>query len=332
MTARMRAAWYERNGPAEDVLVVGECDMPQIGDGDVLVRIESSGVNPSDVKSRAGRPLAFDRIIPHSDGAGTITQVGSKVSSARIGQRVWIWNGQWRRPMGTCAEFIAVPEAQAVALPDHISFDAGACLGIPALTAWQAIDYLGDIHGQKILVIGAANAVGAYCTQMAALKGAHVIGTVGNSQKAQLAKDLGAADVINYKLQSTSDEIARITDGQGVDAMIDMDFSTLDPLIASGALKRHGTIACYGSNGMGQVSFDFRTWLYYSINLRLFLVYDLTLEQRHAALSGLTELLTRDKLKHQIGARFSLQEVAKAHQAVQSGSYMGNVIVTPATK
>ncbi|MFO7746473.1 MAG: alcohol dehydrogenase catalytic domain-containing protein, partial [Orrella sp.] len=105
----MQAAWYEQNGAATDVLKVGEWPTPTPGPDEVLVRVHSSGVNPSDVKSRAGRPPIAPKIIPHSDGAGIIEAVGSGVASTRVGQRVWLWNGQWQRAMGTCATHIALP-------------------------------------------------------------------------------------------------------------------------------------------------------------------------------------------------------------------------------
>lgn len=324
----MKAVWYERNGPASEVLTLGDWPPPDPARGEVLVRVVCSGVNPSDVKSRAGRPLAFHRIIPHSDGSGIIEAVGDGVSPERIGQRVWLWNGQWQRAMGTCAQYIALPQNQAVPLPDHVSFEAGACLGIPALTAWQAIEYCSDLVGKTLLVVGAANAVGSYCVQMAKLKGARVIGTVGSQQKADLALALGADAVINYKSESVVNAIQRLTAGDGVDAIIDMDFSKLDDLVSGGALKSHGLVVCYGSNEMAKVSFEFKNWLYRSITLKLFLVYDLTSEQREAALVGLSKMLELGQLKHQIGEKFNLEQTAQAHEAVQHGQF-GNVIVTP---
>jgi NADPH:quinone reductase len=173
----MKAAWYEKNGEARDVLVVGDMETPKPAAGEVLVRLHTSGVNPSDVKSRKGRPLIAPRIVPHSDGAGTIDAVGDGVDEARIGERVWVWNGQWKRPSGTAAEYIALPQDQAVRLPAGIDFATGACLGIPALTALHAVSLHGDIAGKTLLVTGAAAAVGHYATQMAKLRGARVIGT-----------------------------------------------------------------------------------------------------------------------------------------------------------
>lgn len=323
----MQAISYNRNGHAHDVLTLGQWDTPAPGDGEVRVRIHTSGVNPSDVKSRAGRPPAFERIIPHSDGAGVIDAVGAGVDARRVGERVWLWNGQWQRAMGTCAQYIVVPADQAVLLPDHVSFEAGACLGIPALTAWQAVAHAGDIDGKTVLVIGAANAVGAYCVQMAKRRGARVIGTVGNPQKAELAKALGADHTIDYKQTDYLDRLIDLVGADGIDVIIDMDFSNVSTFVTANLLKSHGTIVCYGSNDMTDVTFDFKNWLYKSITLKLFLVYDLTPAQRTSAIEGLCALLQANALQHDIGARFSLAETAIAHETVEQGAVLGNVVI-----
>src|SRR4249919_609484 len=141
----MRAAWYEKNGAAAEVLQVGEVETPQPGPGEVRIKLKTSGVNPSDVKNRAGatRKIAFPRVIPHSDGAGEIDAVGAGVSASRVGERVWVWNGQWQRPFGTAAEFIVLPAEQVVHLPDNVSFEQGATFGIPAMTAYHATELAG---------------------------------------------------------------------------------------------------------------------------------------------------------------------------------------------
>jgi NADPH2:quinone reductase len=323
----MKAAWYERNGPAREVLIVGDWETPQPGVGEVLVKLHASGVNPSDFKSRMARPLSAPRIIPHSDGAGVIEAVGAQVDPKRIGERVWIWNGQWQRPMGTCAEYIAVPAEQAVKLPENTSFEAGACLGIPALTAFQAVELAGDLEGKTVLITGAANGVGAYCVQMAKVKGATVIGTVGRADKAAFAQSIGVDQVIDYKTESVTDRVKALTQGQGVDAIIDMDFSSIDGLVCGGALKSHGTVVCYGSNDMSQASFTFRTWLYLNVTLKLFLVYDLTAVERLHCVAGVTRLLDTGRLTHQVGLRFKLQDIVQAHEAVEQGLALGNVVV-----
>lgn len=323
----MRATWYSKNGEAGDVLHVGELPTPEPGSGEVRVQLRVSGVNPSDVKSRLGRPVTSELIVPHSDGAGVIDKVGTGVSGARVGERVWIWNGQWQRPMGTAARYIALPQEQAVRLPDNTDFDAGACLGIPALTALQAIRLAGDLRGKTVLVIGASSCVGYYAAQLACLKGAHVIGTVGSPEKAAYVRNIGVEDTINYKTEPIAERIKQLTGGRGVDAVIDMDFSTTEKLVAEGAIASHGRIVCYGSN-MGEVAISFRAWLYHSISLHFFLVYDLLPNDRRFAIEQLTALLSQGRLTHNIGKHFALDAIVQAHEAVESGKTLGNVLVS----
>lgn len=323
----MRATWYSKNGDARDVLVTGELPTPTPAAGEVRVRLATSGVNPSDVKARRTRPLGSERIVPHSDGAGVIDAVGEGVSPRRVGERVWIWNGQWQRPMGTAAEFIVLPEAQAVTLPDSTDFAAGACLGIPAMTAFQAIRLLGDMAGKSVLVIGASSAVGHYAAQLAVMQGAKVIGTVGSPDKARHALAAGVETTIDYKTESVPERVKQLTAGRGVDAIVDMDFSTTVQLLGSGALAPHGTLVSYGSNAYGDIAIPFRALLWNSSSLRFFLVYDLAPPDRRAAIDGLSQLLARGQLSHAIGPRFGFNEVAAAHEAVEAGSSIGNVIV-----
>lgn len=323
----MRAAWYAKNGEARAVLMVGELPTPAPAPGEVRVKLATSGVNPSDVKSRSGRPLGGGRIVPHSDGAGIIDAVGEGVSPSRVGERVWIWNGQWQRPMGTAAEYIALPEQQAVLLPNSIDFAAGACLGIPAMTAFQAVQLLGDLAGKTVLVIGASSAVGHYAAQLAVMGGADVIGTVGSADKALHARAAGVKTTINYKTESVAERVSELTAGHGVDAIVDMDFSTSVALLGSGGLAPHGTLVCYGSNDYGDIRVPFRGLLWNSLNLRFFLVYDLVPSDRRAVIEGLNHVLARGRLMHTIGARFALHEIATAHEAVERGSSIGNVVV-----
>ncbi len=323
----MQAAWYTKNGESREVLVIGDLPPPTPGPGEVLVRLATSGVNPSDVKSRRSRPLISDRIVPHSDGAGVIEAVGADVSAARVGERVWIWNGQWQRPSGTAAEYIALPAAQAVRLPDGTDFAAGACLGIPAMTAYQANRLLGEVAGKTILVIGASSSVGHYAAQIASTHGATVIGTVGSAQKAEHALAAGVKATINYKEESVAQRVHDLTGGRGVDGIVDMDFSTTAQLLSNNVLAPHGTLVCYGSNAYGETPVPFRELLFSSLSLRFFLVYDLTPQDRQDAISGLTSLLEDGKLSHTIGARFALEEIAQAHEAVEGGKLVGNVIL-----
>lgn len=215
----MKAAWYERNGPARDVLTVGTMPDPVPGVGEVRVRMIASGVNPSDWKSRSGsRPMIAPRVIPHSDGAGVIDQVGPGAPSERLGQRVWVWNGQWNRAFGTAAEFIVLPAMQAAPLPSNVSFEEGACLGIPALTAYRAVTIDGSIKGQAVLVTGGAGAVGSYAIQFAQLLGAaKIFATVSSPEKAKHALASGADVAIDYKTEDVAARVKQLTGGDGVD-------------------------------------------------------------------------------------------------------------------
>jgi len=326
----MQAAWYARNGKAQDVLESGQLPTPEPAPGEVRVRLATSGVNPSDVKSRAGsRPVPPGTIIvPHSDGAGVIDKVGEGVPAGRVGERVWIWNGQWQRAFGTCAEFIALPSEQAVPLPDAVSFEAGACLGIPALTALHAVERLGDIAGKNVLVTGAASGVGYYAAQMARLKGARVIGTIGSAKKAGPLAEVGIDDLIYYKTESTADRILEMTGGAGVDGVVDLDFSTTSRLVAAGAVARHGVFVCYGSNERGAIPVEFGSWLPRSISLVFFLVYDLRPAERRQAVASLNALLAQGRLTHLLAPAYPLGDIVAAHQAVESGQVLGNVVVT----
>jgi len=217
----MHVVTYDRFGPAAEVLHLGQMDLPTLGADEVRVALHRSGVNPSDVKSRAGtRPgvtkPAFDRIIPHSDGAGVIEAVGSNIDPARIGARVWIWNGQWQRPFGTAASHITLPSDQAVDLPDAVDFDAAASLGIPGLTAAQAAFGAGDVAGQTILVQGGSGTVSYLAVQLAKWGGARVIATA-SPRDFDRVRDAGADVVLDYGAEDLSDQILAATSGAFVD-------------------------------------------------------------------------------------------------------------------
>ncbi len=321
----MRAAWYLKNGEAKDVMLLGDLPKPQAAAGEVLVRLATSGVNPSDVKSRRARPLT-EMIVPHSDGAGVIEAVGAGVPGSRIGERVWIWNGQWGRAMGTAAEYIALPSAQAVLLPEPVDFAAGACFGIPALTALQAVHLAGEFKDQQVLVTGASSAVGHYVTQLVTLAGGQVIGTVGSPAKARHAQAAGMKEAIFYKTESVADRVKALTAGRGVPVIIDMDFASTGKLLTEGALAPHGRVICFGSNAP-DITLNFRALLFPSLSLKFFLVYDLTPADRQTAQARLNELLQTQQLQHAISRRFALADIVAAHEAVEAGQDIGNVVV-----
>lgn len=321
----MKAAWYTKNGTARDVLVVGELPTPEPGPGEVLVKIYRSGINPSDVKSRKSRLVNAELIVPHSDGGGVIHSVGEGVAQERVGQRVWLWNCQWQRPMGTAAEFIALPQSQAVALPPGVDFEVAACLGIPVLTALQAVHLAGSLKGKTVLVTGAGNVVGNYVTQLAVLGGATVIGTAGSAHRKSHASEGGAAHVLDYKTEAIAQRIKQITADYGVDGIIDMDFASTAGLLGQGVLKAHGTLVTYGSNSVGAIPVDFRAMLFSSFGIKAFLVYDLKDADREIITAELTAMLESNSLVHKIGATFSLDEIALAHEAVENGATIGSV-------
>ncbi len=328
----MRAAFYERNGTARDVLRVGELETPRAGPGEVRVKLAASGVNPSDVKSRLGstRKIAFPRVIPHSDGAGVIDEVGDGVPTSRIGQRVWVWNGQWKRPFGTAAESIVLPAAQAVPLPENVSFEAGACLGIPAMTAVHAVALARAQRGMCLLVSGGAGAVSQYLIQFAKAKGASVITTISSPQKAKAAQEAGADHTIDYKRENVGERVMEFTNKRGVDAVIEMDLTANAKLIPN-VLRPKGTVIVYGTGVYGtgpEAALPAAFCLVNSVRLQFFLVYELDTAEREQAIAGISSALKEEKLLNRVAQPiFPLADAASAHEAVEQGT-LGNVIIT----
>jgi NADPH2:quinone reductase len=324
----MLAAYYTRQGPARDVLQFGEQPTPELGGGEVLVRLRTSGVNPSDWKVRRGgfnRPLIGPLIIPHSDGAGDIEAIGRNVSQSRIGERVWIWNGQWKRPFGTAAQFISIASEQAVRLPPHIDYSAGACLGIPALTAVQAVRLARLTPGSTVLISGGAGAVAHYAIQIAKVRGARVFTTVSGDTKATHARAAGADEIINYRTENVADRIRLLTDGVGVDAVIEVDLTANAKLLPA-ILRQHGIIVVYGLNSP-EVAVPALWMLQNSTALRFFLVYELSAQDRVESLAELNRLLENDHLIHAVGRRLPLDDVIEAHECLERGDIIGNMIL-----
>jgi NADPH2:quinone reductase len=323
----MRAVWYEKNGAAADVLRVDEMETPRPGPGEVRVRLATSGVNPSDVKSRAGsaRKIAFPRVIPHSDGAGEIDLVGEGVPRARIGERVWTWNAQWKRAFGTAAEYVTLPSAQAVPLPAHVDFAAGACLGIPALTAWHALALADARAGTTLLIAGGAGAVAHYAIQFAKARGATVITTISSTAKAEVARAAGADHVVDYIRENVGERVAAITGKAGVDAVIELDLAANAGLIPA-VLRPKGTVVVYGT-GRPEVQIPASFCLVNSIRLRFMLVYELTADERDRAIADITRMLAANALVHNVAARLPLADIVAAHQMVEQGKAIGNVVM-----
>ncbi|MEO8654187.1 MAG: NADPH:quinone reductase [Ramlibacter sp.] len=325
----MQAAFYEATGPARDVLQVGPIERPDPGPGEVRVRVVCSGVNPSDVKSRAGlrsKTLPYPRIVPHSDGAGVVDAVGEGVTTLRAGERVWLWNAAWKRAWGTAAEYVVLPARQAVALAEATSFAAGACLGIPALTAYHAAAVDGGVAGKTVLVAGGAGAVGHYAVQCARLLGARqVLATVSSPAKAQLALQAGADLAIDYRSDEVVAAVRAATNGQGVDRVIEVDIAANAALDLQ-LLRQGGNLVVYGS-GAGEFKLPFFPLIVQHVGLRFFIVYELAEADRAQASAHLGAWMRRGELRHNVAAHFPLARIAQAHEMVESGRAMGNVVV-----
>lgn len=329
----MKAAYYDRFGPAREVLTIGELATPAPGPGEVLVRVRASGVNPSDVKLRAGkRPggvaaeMPFPRIVPHSDGAGVIEAVGLGVDAAMIGTRVWLWNAQWGRAFGSGAEYVALPSEQAVPLPEATSFVEGACGGIPMTTACHCVFGDGDVTGKTVLVTGAAGAVGRYAVQMAKLGGATVLATVSGPEKAAEAEAAGADHILNYRSEDVASRVMAITGGAGVDRIVEVEFGGNLP-VSNQIIAPNGVIAAYASMAAPEPALPFYQLMFRNVTLRMVVVYQLSIEARTAVIERLTPMLTAGALSHKIAATYPLADTAAAHEAVEAGDKIGAVVV-----
>jgi NADPH2:quinone reductase len=324
----MRAATYTELGPAADVLHVGEADTPEPGRGEIRVKIHTSGVNPSDWKARLrGRSgvIPFARITPHSDGAGIVDAVGEGVDDARIGQRVWIMNGQWKRPFGTAAEYIVQAEKYAIALPDGVDFAAAACFGIPFLTAQRAVTFDGDVSGQTLLIAGGAGAVGHHAIQIAKYKGARVLSTVSSPEKADYVRAAGADEAIDYRAEDVAARVEELTDGRGADRIIELNLSANAPLYGR-ILAPGGTAIVYGTDAP-VAEIPAGAFIPRGAALKWFIVYELADHERDAGVADLGRMIADGALTTTIAARFPLDDIAAAHEMVEAAQHMGNVIL-----
>ncbi len=323
----MRASWHEDFGTAKDVIKVGELDTPVPQVGEVLVKVAYSGINPVDVKRRAGGrgTMTDDRVVPHFDGTGVIETVGAGVDNGRVGERVWLYEAQWQSPLGTAAEYVTVPAHLAVPLPDNIGFDEGACLGIPALTAHRCVFGDGPVKDKTVLVTGGAGAVGNYAVQFARLGGATVITTVSSDEKAKLAAKAGAAHIVNYRAENVAKTIDRMTDGAGVDRIVEVEFGgNLDTSVT--VLKTNGVIATYASDAVKEPQVPFYQLLYKNIVVRHELVFIMPDEAKSLAVSDIGKWLSDGRLQHHMGAHFALEHTAAAHEAVEAGA-QGKILI-----
>ena len=324
----MRAAWYSRFGAAAEVLETGIIDDPEVGDGEVLVRVSVSGVNPVDVKRRrGGRGSEMDssRVIPHFDGAGVIEAVGNGVDRARVGERVWVYEAQWGTSNGSAAEYVSVPAERAAPLPEGTDFATGACLGIPAITAHRSVFADGPVDGRTVLVTGGAGAVGRYAIQFANLGGARVLTTVSSEAKAELALSAGAEEAINYKTEDVGSRVMELTAGEGVDRIVEVELGG-NLATSLKVIKVNGAIAAYASEASPEPTLPFYLSLYKSMLIRHLLVFQVPDEDKAHAVADINRWMAEGRLSHNIGQHYPLAEIVAAHEAVEAGA-VGKVLV-----
>jgi NADPH:quinone reductase-like Zn-dependent oxidoreductase len=326
----MKAAWFDSFGKADDVLTIGDQPTPTASVGDVLVRLYTSGVNPSDVKKRAGsfpNLLENGGVIPHSDGAGVVMAVGDGVSVDRIGERVWVYEGQYGRSLGTAAQYIALDECRAVTLADNTSFNIGACLGIPAMTAHRCVFADGDVAGKTILVTGGAGRVGHYAIQWANQAGATVIATASNNDDRDHCLQLGASAVVNHREPGWSNQVLDLTGGVKLDRVIDVEFGENLPEVLE-CIATNGVIASYSSNQVKEPKLPFLRMMYMDLTLRMVIVYAMPESAKTEAIKDIAFALEHDTLQHRIAHVVPLDKVAHAHELVEQGGFGGSVIVS----
>ena len=327
----MHAIVYRRFGPASQVLTLEECPTPLPQDGEVLVKIKFSGANPSDVKSRAGiRPGVtkppYDMVIPHSDGSGTIEAVGAGVDENRVGQRVWIWNGQWGRALGTAAEYIALPADQAVEMPSAMGFESGATLGIPGLTAAHCVFGGGDVKDQTVLISGGAGSVAHNAIQLAKWGGANVIATASPGSFDRV-EEAGADHVLDYSAPDLAKQISAISP-KGIDRAVEVEFGPNAELLGR-VMRPSGTIAAYGSALEMNPVFPFGPYLFKAITIDIVLVYILEPAQRSLAIAKLHDAFADGALSPAIHDVYPLQDCIRAHEQIERGGRSGAVLLAP---
>lgn len=325
----MKAVWYDRTGPAREVLQFGDRPTPQPGQGQALVRIRASGVNPSDVGMRGGAtgPMAYPRITPNSDGAGVVEAVGPGVDGAWVGKRVWFYNGQRNgRAFGSAAEYIELDLDLLTELPPQVSFAQGATLGIPCMTAHRSLFLAGPVQGCTILVTGGAGAVGHYAVQLAKWAGATVIATVSSQAKAQRARDGGADHVIDYRTEDVALRAREITGGLGVDHIVDVDFG--GNLAASLAcVAQNGSIAYYATRGAANPAVPVGALM--RLNLSVTGVYLPVSPHaaRKRAQADIARWIATGSRILSVAGTYPLEDCAGAHEQVEAGGKVGTVVV-----
>ena len=327
----MRAVWYERTGPAREVLQFGERPLAEPAPGEVRVKLAASGVNPADIYRRAGTNWAneFPLIIPNSDGAGVVEALGAGVDPALLGQRVWLYNAQRGRPFGTAAEFTCVPAECIHPLPAAIDFATGACLGIPAMTAHRCLFADGPVRGLRVLVSGGGGAVGNYAIQLARWGGAAWVGaTASGGWKTADAEAAGTDAVFDYRAPDCAARILAASHG-GVDRIVEVDVGG-NVALWSEVIALNGSVIGYASRGGPMPAIPVSAVLMRkNVNLRGVVLNSAPAAARRQAMEEITAWLGGPARLHRIAATFPLAETAAAHEAVEAGTKRGTVVVLP---
>jgi NADPH:quinone reductase len=329
----MRAAVYSVPGPARDVLTVVDVAIPDVEPGEVLIRVKASGINPSDYKRRRNQAPIRSPMVPHSDGAGIIEKVGEGVSKEWLGRAVWVWNAVNRygyaqpapRELGTAAEFVVLPLEFVAPLPDGTSFEVGACLGVPAFTAYAAV-HAGEAPADRcILIQGGAGAVGELAVQLARWAGATVIATVSGAEKAERAIAAGAHHVVNYREQDVVEAVRKIAP-EGFDKIIEVDFAANIKVDAQ-LIRPYGSIVSYSSTSNAAPQIPYYDLQFKGISIHLIQVFTMPPALRLAAIDALTAALEKNTLRPTIAKAFPLEDIAAAHEYAESGPN-GNVVLS----
>ncbi|HYD44886.1 MAG TPA: NADPH:quinone reductase [Phenylobacterium sp.] len=325
----MKAIWYDRTGPAREVLQYGDRPTPQPGRGEVLIRIRASGVNPSDVGARGGASgrMAYPRITPNSDGAGVVEAVGPGVAERWVGRRVWFYNGQRNgRAFGSAAEYIELDVDLVRELPETVSFAEGATLGIPCMTAHRALFAFGPVQGRTVLVTGGAGAVGHYAVQLAKWSGASVIATVSSEEKAERARAGGADFVIDYRREDVAARIAEITGGEGVHHAVDVDFGG-NVAVTLPSLRMNGSLSYYASRGAREPAVAAGLLMMKNLSVNGVYLPVSPHEARRRAQDDITRWIAGERRILSVAGRFPLEDCAGAHELVEAGGKVGTVVV-----
>lgn len=325
---KMRAGWYERCGPADEVIEVGEMEAPEPGPGEVLVRLYASGINPSDYKRRGNvaQPIEFPRVVPHSDGAGVVAGLGPGASGFEPGDRVFVFNGQWQRPLGTAAEYIALPAFQVRPLPAMLSFAEGACLGIPAMTGYHAVFKDGPVAGQTIYVPAATGRVGAYAVQFAKWGGARVIASAGGAEKTKIAAELGADRALDRTREDVVARVLEETGGVGVDRVIEVEFGG-NMAVNERILAERGIICAYASMSVPKALVTVTPRRARNMSIHFIFVYTISDAEKDAACNGIIRAVSEAAIRHRIAAVIPLGELARAHREAERRSGTGHMVV-----